>query len=225
MVGLDHRRIRGGDFPPPHYPPRLRSRAFLQIHCLTNSWFLTPDTDAMRDALRQFCARFATVNVHGSSMGGYGALLLAEDLHTTQMLLVSPQYSIFPQTVPFDQRFANFAAQLDPALDRVDTIDPEYCRGVLLYDPAIAQDRLHKNLICERFPHLRSVAFTFAGHPALSLVTKEKRFGEVLEILLNAQLPPMAFHALHRQIRRQSKDYLTAVIDYLSARRARSAGH
>lgn len=221
IVFLDHLQRRDGRFVEPSFPTRLRNRAFLQIQCLTNSWFLSPDTQGLRAALMGFCARFSTVTVLGSSMGGYGALLLGRELHATQMLLVSPQASIFPARAPFEQRFTDYAAPLDPGLDQALESDPDYCRGVLIYDPAVPQDRQHKTLICQRFPGLQSLAFAFAGHPALGLVSKEQRFGEVLDELLSPPLDPQRLRQLHRSLRGRSPDYQARLATYLNNRRMR----
>lgn len=154
-------------------------------------------------------------------MGGYGALLLARHLHAAQLLLISPQISIFEDQVPFDKRFLHYAAKLDPRFDLVRFMGANMCPGVVIYDPNVPEDRIHKVKICEKFPSLRGVAFSFSGHPALSLVSRQKRFGLVLSELKQNQIRPKRLIKLHRSVRRQSLEYRRSLDAYMLKREER----
>jgi len=121
IISLDnHRKDRTG-FPPanPSSFFAANNMAFITIYVANNDWFLNDDLPQLRAALSQFTQRFEHITSIGYSMGGYGALLLSRESRAKQIVLVSPQSSIFANRAPFETRYLSEASQLNPDLTRL----------------------------------------------------------------------------------------------------------
>jgi len=216
-VGFDYLRPTRAGFPmraPPQHMLQTGA-AHLIIESAENDWFLNPDLGALRVALARFTAQFDDVAAIGFSLGGYGALLLGRALHLRRALLISPQYSIFPERAPFELRYRHIAARLDPLLDDLDAQADGGLTGCIAFDPRLAPaDAAHAALIQARFPGLRAVAMPFAGHPALRLVGEAHLFAKVQALLLRDEITPRALRALHRAARVQAPSYARALAQF-----------
>ena len=203
-------------------PPRhllQAGAAHLMIESAENDWFLNPDLPALRAALNGFTAGFEDVVAIGFSFGGYGALLLARALHLRRALLVSPQFSIFPERAPFELRYRQIAARLDPRFDDLDTQADPALAGCIVFDPRLAPaDAAHAALIRTRFPALRSVAMPFGGHPALRLVGEAHLFAKVQSLLQQGEITPAALRRLHRAARVRAPSYALGLARFHGAR-------
>ena len=219
-VGFDYLRPGRAGFPMRAPPRHLLQpdTAHLIIESADNDWFLNPDLGALRAALAAFTAQFDDVAAIGFSLGGYGALLLARALHLRRALLISPQYSIFPERAPFEQRYRHIAEKLDPRLDDIEAQGDAALKGCIVFDPRLAPvDAAHAALIRRRFAGLRAVAMPFAGHPALRLVGEAHMFARVQALLLRDAITPGALRALHRAARVQAPSYALALARYHGA--------
>jgi hypothetical protein len=220
-VGFDYLRAGRAGFPMRTPPRHLlqAGAAHLMIESAENDWFLNPDLPALRAALNGFTARFEDVAAIGFSFGGYGALLLARALHLRRALLVSPQFSIFPERAPFELRYRQIAARLDPRFDDLDTQADPALAGCIVFDPRLAPaDAAHAALIRTRFPALRSVAMPFGGHPALRLVGEAHLFAKVQSLLQRGEITPAALRRLHRAARVRAPSYALGLARFHGAR-------
>jgi hypothetical protein len=223
VVSFDYLRPGRAGFPGRAPPPQMMQAevAHLMVETAQNDWFLNPDLAALRAALGSFTAGFDDVAAIGFSFGGYGALLMAQALHLRRALLVSPQFSIFPERVPFESRYALFAARLDPGLDDLGAEGAAGLRGCIVFDPRLEPaDARHAALIRARFPGLRSVAMPFGGHPALRLVGEAHLFARVQALLMGDAVTPAALHRLHRAARARAPSYALQLARYHAARPA-----
>lgn len=223
VVAFDHWRSDRDGFPPEQTSEFFARSgvAFMTVQSARNDWFLSPHLQELRRALREFTPRFQRVNAIGFSMGGYGALLLARALKANQVLLVSPQSSIFPQRVPFETRYLREAAELDPALDDLADKPRRGLRGVVLFDSSSQTDTRHKNILTGLFPNLTAVALPFGGHPALQAVAEARLYRKVQEEMLRPRIRPGALLGLHKTARKGSDTYRAGLAGYLHNRAER----
>ena len=75
-----------------------------------NTWFQSPEVFDLAQTVLKTRSKFAKSVGYGSSMGGYGAMMLSNLLRLDATLTLSPQYSIQPEKVQGDSRWANIAS-------------------------------------------------------------------------------------------------------------------
>ena len=225
IVSFDHWRQDRDGFPPekPSQYFAKNGLAYMTIYSARNDWFLTPDLAEMRQVLADFTRGFEHVTAIGYSMGGYGALLLARESRANQVVLVSPQSSIFPEHAPFETRYLSEAAGLDPAQDTLAKRPRRGLRGGLLFDPSDRIDRQHSNRITGLFPNIVPVPLAFGGHPAMQAIAGAKMYRLVQQELLRRRIRPAEFLRIHKQARRQSPYYQDRLGRYLAERDQRTA--
>lgn len=214
---FDHWRMQRDGFPMdrPGGNFETSGTACLTIESAQNDWFLNPDLPDLCAALRRFTARYAHVNAIGFSMGGYGALRLAQALHLTQAILISPQISIRPEIAPYENRYLKEAAQIDATAD----VLPDHpLGGALLYDPTIPQDLAHKSAICQKFTGITPIPCWYGGHPASQSLVEGRQFGGLLQELFRHPMRPGAILRLQKRARENSPRYVKAMQDTLTRR-------
>ena len=209
-VTFDFRRAgRRGFATPPRVAAFDRAGfAQLSIRSAANDWFINPETEALEDRLARLGPRFETVRALGYSMGGYGAFRLARALGAEAVIAVSPQASLAPGVVPFETRYPEEAARFSPSLGDLAVCGGAGLRGLILLDPAVAEDVAHARLLQGWFPGVRRVALPGGGHPATGLLA-EARMARVLHHLLVSDRPtdPGPILASHKAARRLSARY------------------
>lgn len=224
IVSFDHwRPVRSG-FPAPN-PSQFFAKnevAFMTIHSSRNDWFISADLLALQQALSHFTKSYDRISSIGFSMGGYGALLLSRATRTNQVVLISPQYSIFAERAPFEARYKAEAALLDPKLDTLAANPRRGLRGVILFDSANKIDAKHVSLITEVFPKITSIPLPFGGHPAMQTIIEAKRYQKVQEEFLRHNVRHGEILRIHKQARRNSPSYQDRLAQYLARRSARN---
>ena len=106
------------DCPPPEF---IRSATCDGIHNVLfladpqRSWLNAPGLIAqMQEEIRSFrliCGSTRTVAM-GHSMGGFSALVAPSFTNVHQVLAFAPQYSVHPEVVPDDHRWANWRGRI-----------------------------------------------------------------------------------------------------------------
>ena len=98
----------------------LASRAVNAIHVLSrdNDWYLLPDIELALDAAAKAAASFDRVSAYGSSMGAYAAIRLGGLAGASTAIALSPQFSIDPRLVPFEDRWDPDARRLNFEIER-----------------------------------------------------------------------------------------------------------
>lgn len=228
FVTFDHWRKRHVDFAPVQASAAVMAAGFAQVCILSsrNDWYLSPDLAGLRHSLLAASDAYGEVRGIGFSMGAYGALLLSKALRLQRLVLVSPQYSIFPGRAPFDPRYHPEAAELAPDMDDLARDVQPGLRGVILYDPSKRyKDRAHAIEIEAISPGLRRVAMPFTGHPAMAAIREARLYGKVMAAAISGDLtgPELAaeFRRIHRAARRVSPHYQTRLRKYLLQRSLR----
>src|ERR1700730_15225227 len=98
----------------------LDSRGVNAVHVLSrvNDWYLFPDIELALDAVAKATASFDKVSAYGSSMGAYAALRFGGLAGARTAIALSPQFSIDPRLVPFENRWDPDARRLDYRIER-----------------------------------------------------------------------------------------------------------
>jgi hypothetical protein len=145
---------------------------FTGIHVLSagNDWYQYPEMDEVLDVIRLAVAGADRVLTYGSSMGGYAAVRFADAIGATDVLSLSPQYSIDPRRVRADRRWwwaqnsIRFLPHHNGSLS---------CRArvVVVFDPTIKLDRLHAALI-GRDVRAEMLRLDHAGHPVTTVLSE-----------------------------------------------------
>ncbi len=172
-----------------------------------NDWFINRETAALAAALFAFTAPFQTATAIGFSMGGYAALRFSAALRLTQVLLISPQFSIHPDVVPFDLRFRENAAGFDAASGDLRTHANPALQGALIYDPFRTPDRLNARLIAAAFPRIDLCHYAFGGHPATGVLRETVGFPALQRLAIAGKITRPQILALHRTNRSAAPSY------------------
>ena len=224
FVRFDNLRLERTGFPGFEPSEKVAARGMAELSVVTarNDWYLNPDLEALRVALRGFTGRYKTVRCIAFSMGGYAALLLSKALRLRQAVLVSPQYCVFPALPPGDLRYARYAKTLDPAVaDLADVVAPRL-RGVVVFDPlGNPMDRAHARMILTMAPNMSGVAMAFGGHPATLAMAGLPAARQFRNMTLAGNLNPAQYRALHVLARAGSAVYQQRLQEALARRATR----
>ncbi len=209
MVTLDYRMPGKADFSASHHSTSFARMGFAQLSLKTraNDWFVNPDTVALQQVLTAIAANYDRVHVLGYSMGGYGAFRFAKALGARSVVAISPQVSIDPQIVPFDQRYRAEARGFDPAIGNLSDRAHPALRGLVVIDPFIANDLRHALLLQKLFPGLRIVRLGFGGHPAIRVLREANKSWTLHREAAALYPSPKLILQGHRNGRRQSAGY------------------
>lgn len=224
-VSFDHGRKDRDGFPEIGQQMKMAKRGIgtLSVTISQNSWFLTPELPALRDALQKHCESSLDIRAMTFSMGGFGCAMLSRALNMRRAIMFSPQYSIFPAKAPWDKRRNGISKSYDAALDDLDqTIKPDL-EGVILFDPRIRMDVLHARALGRIAPRMQLVAAPFTGHPANKFLLPKSEFWKYGYRLFRDDSPTAWFHKIRRKKREETMEYLKGMSTYLDARDKRGA--
>lgn len=222
-VQLDHGRKDRDGFPAQKPSRWLEHKGIgtLSIVLSDNSWFLTPENNALRDALDAHCGQAQDVRAIGFSMGGYGAVLLSQALHLDHALLFSPQYSIFPSRAPWDKRRNRISAAFREEWDDLEARIKPDLKGAILFDPRIKWDVLHARALHAALPGMGMVAVPFGGHPSHKHLIGKKDFWRITKELFDQGDLPAWAHRYRRVQRETTEVYLSGMTRYIDMRDSR----
>ena len=164
------------------------------IHIVTagNTWFQSPEVFDLAQTVLKTRSKFAKAVGYGSSMGGYGAMMLSNLLRLDATLTLSPQYSIQPEKVQGDSRWANIASELNFVFDDMNIGMSATARHNLFYDPCTA-DKIHAQLFEKRGANC--FALPHSGHSSAGFL---QQVGMLTEIVIVAAQDPMTdFKSIH----------------------------
>ncbi len=183
----------------------LAQRGIDAVHVVAreNEWYLHPEMQAMAARIAARVTSYNRVLTYGSSMGGYAAIRFGRLVGAETAIAISPQFSIDPALVPFEQRWIE-AKFLDFTLER--TVAAPFVESVILfYDPRHV-DRRHADLY-RAHTRVIDVAIPYSGHPTGSYLTQTGLLQEAVPAIIQDQFDPAAFVREARRRRRHSTDY------------------
>ncbi len=143
----------------------LVSRSVNAIHILSrdNDWYLLPDIERALEAASRAAKAFDRVTTYGSSMGAYAAIRLGRLAGAMTAIALSPQYSLDPRVVPFEDRWPHEAQRLDYAIERRLAGAGFVSSAYVFYDPS-DPDARHADLFRLRL-EVHDVRLPDCGHP------------------------------------------------------------
>lgn len=193
----------------------------IKITTASNDWFLNSDLEPMSAVLSSVLASKSKVFGVGSSMGGYGALLMSDLIGLQRVMLISPQYSIFPEHAPWETRYLNEAAALDPMADDLSARVRSDLKGLILFDPRQKADHLHARAISALAQGIDCAAMPFGGHPATRNILGSGGYWRLLKRFVANDLSRIDACAEHKRCRTSSSEYVRRLQKYLRTREDR----
>jgi len=217
VVTFDYRSDGREGFSANNHSTGFARQGFSQLAIKTraNDWFVNAETPALEEALARVAREHARVQALGFSMGGYGALRFAKALGAAQVVVVSPQVS---PVAPWDRRYRGEAPRWDDELGDLGARAEPGLRGLLVYDPFVAEDLGHARAILALFPRLRPVRLGFGGHPAIRTVRGAGKMWVVQQEAGARRASGDALREAHRGARGGSKGWWTRLADHAESR-------
>lgn len=185
--------------------------AQLVITARINDWFINADTLRLEFVLHKLTPHYKAVHMLGFSMGGYGAFRFARAAHAAFVTAISPQFSIHPDVVPFDNRYSTEASGFDPNLGDLTSVPHPDLQGIIITDPFRSLDLVNANMIAEVFPHIRIGRLPFGGHPATTLLRHAGKSGVIQRTAMENPPTTAPIIAEHRSARHNNAYYQKAL--------------
>ncbi len=196
---------RAGFGAHPNTPLGVHEWSSVHVATRRNDWFMGPHTGEAMDAIARAVHGYDEVVMLGSSMGGYGALLMGGRIGATRAVAFSPQWSVDPAKAPFDTRWTADAAGLDFQWDRIAEWSANLPCATLVYDPREQADARHVQQLLALAPHWRGVALPWSRHPSAMRVLRDvDLLREVARGLLEGTMSVDELARLYRANRRAS---------------------
>ena len=222
VVTFDHYGIGHGFDRPGFGEAYLQAQGISAIHVMgrAEDWYQYADMDAALTAVRQAIAGATRVVTYGSSMGAYAALRFADAVGATDVLALSPQYSIDPQVAPHEDRWLQSIRRIQW---RPEMNGPLACsaRAVVVYDPTGADrwhgDRIRADIACEPvlLPH------TF--HPVTTYLSETGLLTPLITGVLDGSFDARTLRREARSARAASGIYMGQLAAAQPRRRAETA--
>ena len=191
----------------------LRGEGIDAVHILNrdNRWYQYPEMDEALAAATGVSGRYAEVFTYGSSMGGYAALRFARGLGAETAIAISPQFSLDPRVVPFEERW-----QADLAAITFRERAPEPTRRqVIFYDPRMRLDDRHFRLFEALPTETVGVAVPYAGHPVGPILIETGVLKDSVRAIVAGRFDAGRVQRAVRERRRRSQHHF-----FMLARRA-----
>lgn len=213
FVSFRHRVLQDGAFDAPRATRSFVDAGYAHLHIQTrfNDWYINAETPAFEAALAAATQGFARRVAMGFSMGGYGALRFSTTLDLRHVILVTPQFSIHPEVVPFDKRFRDSSAGFDAEQGDLMLHGRRQLAGVILADPFRPMDMYNARLIQVYFKRLAVARACCAGHQAAKVLNMAGHFGAFQRALKSVPVQARTVIDLHRDGRRTSSAYWSAL--------------
>jgi hypothetical protein len=170
------------------------SRGVNAIHVLSrdNDWYLSPDIERALAAAAKAVAPFDRISAYGSSMGAYAAIRLGRLVGATTAIALSPQFSIDPRLVPFEDRWKLDARRLDYEIERRLAQKGFVETAYVFYDPADRRDARHVELF-RRCLDVRDIRLPDCGHPVTGFLAEIRLLEPAVLEAAEGKFDPAAF--------------------------------
>jgi hypothetical protein len=196
-------------------------RRISAIHFISkaNHWWQTPEIGEAVERVRAagLLDGYRRVILYGSSMGGYASLIQSRALNPDHILIISPQYSIDGQVVPFEKRWRNYAAKLSFDHDDMAAGLHPTARISVIVDPYFVPDMQHIRLI-EKLRPLTLVPIPFAGHNTVRALEECGLMQGVVRDLLDDSFDSDAFRQDYRARRVRASLFWFGLTELLVSR-------
>lgn len=218
-VTFDNYGIGPGFDRPGFGEAYFQTRGISAIHIMGrgDDWYQYADMDAAMATVRTATQGATRILTYGSSMGAYAALRFADAAGATDVLALSPQYSIDPKVAPNETRWSQDFRRIrwQPRM-----LGPMSCsaRAVIIYDP-IGPDRWHGERITQDIA-CHSVRLPYTAHPVTTYLYDVGLLDSLIAGMLNGDFDVRAFRRQARAQRAASGIYLGEIAEAQPRRRA-----
>lgn len=189
----------------------------LGVLAFTPDWFRDPVLFAALTELADqgFFARFTSVTLTGTSMGGYAACAFASLVPGCQVITFSPQSTLSKPLVPWEKRFSagRKADWSGPFADAASGLR-HAGEAWLVYDPYCTEDARHIARFKGR--HLRHLRMRHAGHKTALALRRAGLLGWTVTEAVEGRLTEARFQTACRGLRREPW-YLDALAAHAAA--------
>ncbi|MDN5786831.1 hypothetical protein [Pseudorhodobacter sp.] len=198
---------------------RRQGWGILGVMMKRKDWFQCPQLKTQMLALKGagLFESYPEVSLYGSSMGGFGAAVFASLAPGCTVLALAPQTSLDQTVAPFETRYRYGRSLGDwsaPFHDAAEGIR-HAARAYIIYDPQVAEDRLHAERMAGGGTLLLPVPhFT---HKIPPMFKRMEVLKDVAMMGMSGQLDPLSFRRLMRK-RRVAVPYLLTMIGAAVAR-------
>jgi tetratricopeptide (TPR) repeat protein len=134
-----------------------------------NTWYQLPEMLEAMACVHAATREYARVVSYGSSMGGYAALRFAGAAGATAALALSPQYSIDPALVPWEERWLEPGKHFRPVWEGKLPL-PDLPEAYVAYDP-LNIDRKHIALLARQM-RFEPIPLEQGGHPVTGFLAE-----------------------------------------------------
>lgn len=218
VVTFDNYGIGPGFERPGFSQDYLQRAGISAIHVMGvgGDWYQYPEMAAAMKAVGLATADADRVVTYGCSMGGYAALRFAEAAGAHAVLALSPQYSINPETAPFEGRWIQESRNIQwiPEIEKPLNIS---CPAIIAYDPTDI-DRRHAHLFAQEaaVEHLR---VPYGGHPVSTFLAEAGLLKPLLDDVISGRLDAASFQRAIRKARTTNATYFSQLADRQPAHR------
>jgi tetratricopeptide (TPR) repeat protein len=175
-----------------------------------NAWYQYPEMlDAMA-CVHAATSDYARVVSYGSSMGGYAALRFAGVAGANVALALSPQYSIDPALVPWEERWLEPGKHFRPVWEGVLPF-PDLPEAYVAYDP-LNIDRKHIALLAAQM-RFEPIRLEQGGHPVTGLLAETGMLKGLILSICRKDFDRDDFVAEVRARRTRSPQYFITLAD------------
>jgi lysophospholipase L1-like esterase/pimeloyl-ACP methyl ester carboxylesterase len=211
----DHRTLERPGFGEAF----LRDRRIDAIHVLSrdNDWYQYAEMPDVIATIRQLTTRYDRVVAYGSSMGGYAAFRFAGLLEADSFIALSPQFTLDPAVVPFEQRWHEAAQRLSFIWDG--HAPAPACVGYVFYDPH-DDDRRHFSLMANTC-RVIGVRLPYAGHPTGGYLAELGQLQDAVLQIVDDAFDPAVFERRARERRRDTPTYWMTLAHKTSRQRSK----
>lgn len=183
----------------------LRDEGLTAIHVINrdNRWYQYPEITAALAEVAAAVAPAQQIFTYGSSMGGYAALRFARTVGARTAVAISPQFSLDPRVVPFEDRW-----QAD--LARITFIEGAFApteRQIVFYDTRLAQDAAHAAMFDVPGTETVMVGIPHAGHPVGPILAETGVLKTAIRAIVEGRFDPVAVQRAVRERRRRSQHH------------------
>ena len=178
-----------------------------------NTWYQLPEMLEAMACVHAATRTYARVVSYGSSMGGYAALRFAGAAGATAALALSPQYSIDPAIVPWEQRWLEPGKHFRPIWEGRLPF-PSLKQAYVAYDP-LNIDRKHIALLAKQM-RFEPICLRQGGHPVTGFLAETGMLKTLILSICRNEFNHSAFSAEVCARRTKSSQYFTTLADGLS---------
>jgi hypothetical protein len=196
----------------------------LWIQTKRNDWFINEELHDFEQILSSISAKYDVVDVIGSSMGAYGALLFADCLRATKVVAISPQFTVNPRIADFETRWRPHVEKIDFSYEKPLASGSRVQNGYILYDPRFRLDRLHAELALKALPQFKALKIPFGGHPATFTILSISGARPIFSAFNgDGEVSTSQILRIHRQARKESPFYIASLAQRVTKRHRKMA--